>query len=530
MATGKEIPSANIASAGSAGISRRGFAAGLAAAGLASSVGLPLLPGPALATPKRGGAVRLALAAQSTNDTFNSAKYIFGNDYIRGTSVYSYLTRLNEQGQPDPEVALSWEPNQDATRWMFKIRPGITFHDGSPLTLDDIVFSILRHKDEKVASSARQLAGNINAVSKDGKDGIVIELNSPDVDLPVLIGIFQFAIVKDGTNDFSKPVGTGAFTVKEFQPGIRTVLARNPNFWKEGRPYIDQFEMFAIVDPAARANALLAGDVEMIIELRGTGIEEVAKSNNTLVFVTPSTRYTALQLAVDRAPTNNRDLGLALTYLIDRKRVLDTALRGYGTIANDHPIGPTSPYYNANLPQRSLDVDKAKFHLAKSGIGQARLELSISDAVLYSVEMGQLLQREAARAGLNLDLKREPTDSYWNAVAGKRPFFATNFHPRPTYNMLLNLAWKSGAAWNFSHYNSEGLDKLIDQARATLDQTRRKELYDEIQKTIYESGAMVLPCFLNYVDGVSKKVQGLTPVPVGNLGGFNFTDRIWLEA
>jgi len=495
-----------------------------------SATGLPLVSGPALAAPKRGGTVRLALAAQSTNDTFNSAKYIFGNDYIRGTSVYSYLTRLNEQGQPEPEVALSWEPNQEATRWVFKIRQGITFHDGSPLTIEDIMFSIMRHKDEKVASSARQLAANIKNVSKDGQDGLVIELTSPDVDLPVLIGIFQFAIVKDGTSDFSKPTGSGAFSVKEFQPGIRTVLARNPNFWKEGRPYIDEFEMFAIVDPAARANALLAGNVEMIVELRGTGIEEVSKSTTASVFVTPSTRYTALQLAVDRAPTNNPDLGLALSYLIDRKRVLDTAMRGYGTIANDHPIGPSSPYYNADLAQRNLDLDRAKFHLAKSGIGQTRLELSISDAVLYSVEMGQFLQREAARAGLNLDLKREPTDSYWNAVAGKRPFFATNFHPRPTYNMLLNLAWKSGAAWNFSHYDSEALDKLIDQARATLDQARRKELYNEIQKTIHNSGAIVLPCFLNYVDGVSKKVQGLTPIPVGNLGGFNFTDRIWLES
>ena len=113
------------------------------------------------------------------------------------------------------------------------------------------MFSIMRHKDEKVASSARQLAANIKNVSKDGPDGLVIELTSPDVDLPVLIGIFQFAIVKDGTSDFSKPTGSGAFSVKEFQPGIRTVLARNPNFWKEGRPYIDEFEMFAIVDPAA---------------------------------------------------------------------------------------------------------------------------------------------------------------------------------------------------------------------------------------------------------------------------------------
>ena len=95
--------------------------------------------------------------------------------------------------------------------------------------------------------------------------------------------------------------------------------------------------------------------------------------------------------------------------------------------------------------------------------------------------------------------------------------------------MLLNLAWRKGAVWNFSHYENDSLEKLIIDSRATLDPAKRKEQYDEIQAIIYNSGAMVLPCFLNYVDGVSNKVKGLTPIPVGSLGGFNFTDRIWLE-
>jgi|GEM_PF-2395592 len=96
--------------------------------------------------------------------------------------------------------------------------------------------------------------------------------------------------------------------------------------------------------------------------------------------------------------------------------------------------------------------------------------------------------------------------------------------------MLLNLAWKKGAVWNFSHYENERLEKLIDMTRAEFDLAKRKEQYGEIQSIIHGSGAIAIPAFLSYVDGVAKKIKGLTPLPIGNLGGFNFTDRIWVDA
>lgn len=510
-------------------LSRRGFNAGVASGGLLAASGMNWAI-PAKSAPVRGGLIRLALTQLSTSDTFDSSRFDKANDYIRGTSVFSYLTSMDERGEAQPEVAESWEPNDTATRWTFKIRKGISFSDGAPLTLDDIIFSIMRHKEDRVASSAKQLASNIKAVTADGSDRIIIELATPDVDLPILVGLFQFALVKNGTYDFSKPVGTGPFIVKEFQPGIRTVLVRNPNYWKEGRPYVDQIEMFPIPDSSARINALLTGDVNMAVDLRGSGVEDVAKSEVAELFVTPSTRYTAIQAAVDRVPSNNIDLTLALAYLVDRKRLLETVLRGYGTIANDHPIGPKSPYYNSSLPQRELDLDKAKSHFAKSGIGTTKIEISVGDASLYSVDIGLLIQRNATRIGLNLDLRREPAESYWTAVAGHRPYAATNFHPRPTYNMLLNLSWRKGAAWNFSHYDNPRLDELIELSRATLDMKKRIEYYHEIQSVIYHSGAIIIPCFLSYVDGISKKVKGLKPLPIGALGGFNFADKVWIEA
>ncbi|TPJ33478.1 ABC transporter substrate-binding protein [Mesorhizobium sp. B2-6-5] len=516
------------ASSGNA-LTRREFGRLLGAGTMAFGAG-SLMGGvaPARSAPVRGGLLKIALLSQSTNDSFDAAKLSHPGDYIRCTSLFSYLTRLDEQGKAQPELAESFEPNDAATEWTFKLRKGVTFHDGSPLTGDDIIFSILRHKEERVASNAKQLVQNVKEVVADRPDTIVVRLVEPDADLPEMIGTFQFTIVKNGTYDFSSPVGTGAFKVKEFSPGVRTICERNENYWKNGQPYIDGFEMFSIVDHVARANALLSGDVHMVVDLRGPSIDEVAKSGVASPFITNAPRYTSIQAAVDIPPGDRQNLGLALSYLIDRERMLKTVLRGNGVISNDHPIMSGSPYYDAALPQRALDHDKAKFHLAKAGIGNSRVELHVSDASAFSVEIGQLLQREAAGVGLNLNLRREPADSYWSAVAGKRALFAATFNPRPTYNMLLNLAWKTGAAWNFSHYSNPNLDAMIDSARTTPDEAKRVEIYAGIQKTIHESGALILPSFISFVDGVSNKVQGLTPIPVGALGGFNFTDRVWL--
>jgi ABC-type transport system substrate-binding protein len=163
-------------------LTRRTFSAGLLTTGLLAGSGRGLAQG----TPKRGGTVRLALFQQSTGDTFDSARYDKGNDYIRGTSVYSYLTRMDEKGEAQPEVAESWEANKEATRWVFTIRKSVTFSDGAPLTTDDIIFSILRHREDKVASTAKQLIANIRSVTADGPGKVVFELAQPDVDFPIL--------------------------------------------------------------------------------------------------------------------------------------------------------------------------------------------------------------------------------------------------------------------------------------------------------------------------------------------------------
>lgn len=482
------------------------------------------------ATPKRNARLRVAMHSASAKDTLDPAKFSYSSDMVRGHSFYNGLTSLDGKAQPVPELAESFESNADATRWVFKLRKGVTFHDGKSLDAGDVVYSIMRHKDPKTGSVAKSLADIIREVKADGKDTVIFTLDSSNADLPVLLGTFNFVILQKGTVDFSTAVGTGPFKVKEFKPGVRTVGVRNPDYFKAGRPYFDEHEFFGISNDSARLNALFSGDVHMISSVNVNSIRDIEARENVVVFSTPAPRFSQLIMMVDRAPTDSLDLRLCIKNLFDRKKVLKSIMKNYGQLGNDHVVAPNSPLYNADLPQRGLDRDKAKFHLKKANLPGNRLELHVSPAANMSVELGLLLQREAARIGLNIDLKREPADGYWSSIWRKRSFHGGEWNARPTYDLLLTLGWKSEAKWNETKFKSARMDALIDQGRATVDFAKRKEIYGEIQKILHEKGGNVIPAFTNYIDGVSDKIRGLTPVPVGNLGGFNYADSVWLDA
>jgi len=505
-------------------LSRRDFNRAVLSGAAALAAGAP-----AVAQPKTGGRLRVAAHVQSAQDTLDPAKFVQSTDYARGHMIYNGLTHIDEKAGAQPELAESFEANADATEWVFKIRKDVTFHDGKSLDADDVAFSIRRHKDEKVASASKGLVEDISEVVADGKHTVRIKLTAPNADIPVLLGTFGFMILKNGTNEFATAIGTGPFKLAEFKPGVRTVAKRNENYFKTGQPYVDEIEYFGIADPVARLNALMAGDIHMMSDLRPNAIEEAKKADGIEVFSTPCPRFVQLAMMCDRSPTDNIDLRLAIKNLLDRERVVSQVLKGYGMVANDHFVTPESELFNTSLPQRTVDLDKAKFHLRKAEMENARLELHVTEAAQNSVEIGLLLQASAAKAGLAIDLKREPSDGYWSNIWIKRPFHAVIWNPRPTYNIMATLVWKSNAKWNDTQFKNPRLDALIDTARGTVDPAKRKEVFWEIQEIIYEEGGNAIPAFVNYLDAMSSKVKGLTPVPTGNLSGFNFADKVWLE-
>ncbi|HEY8976367.1 MAG TPA: ABC transporter substrate-binding protein, partial [Burkholderiaceae bacterium] len=214
-------------------------------------------------TPRRGGRIRVAGATAAATDTLDPAKQSNQTDYSRCNMVYNGLTSLDGSLTPQPALAESFT-TKDAKVWVFTLRKGVVFHDGKPLAPADVVFSVMRHKDAATASKAKVLADQIESVKATGPNEVTIVLSAPNADLPVILGTYHFHIVKDGTTDFNAGIGTGPYKLKEFKPGVRVVAVRNENYWKPGRPYLDEIEYVGIADETARVNALLAGELDLI--------------------------------------------------------------------------------------------------------------------------------------------------------------------------------------------------------------------------------------------------------------------------
>jgi peptide/nickel transport system substrate-binding protein len=514
------------------GASRRDVLALLMAGGMQATLagGLSSLALSAhAATPKRGGRIRVAGATAAITDTLDPSKMSNQTDYSRGTMLYNGLTSLDGSLTPQPALAESFD-TKDAKTWVFKLRKDVKFHDGKPLTPADVVFSVMRHKDPATASKAKALADQIDSVKASGANEVTVTLSAPNADLPVILGTFHFMIVKDGTTDFSTGIGTGPYKLKEFKPGVRSIAVRNEGYWKPGQPYLDEIEFVGIGDEGARVNALLSGDLDLAGSVNPRSVERIKGTPGFAVFSTQSGQYSDLIMRKDMGPGANPDFILAMKHLIDREQMRKSVALGHAVLANDQPIDPTNRFHFAGLPQRAFDLDKAKFHLKKSGLGDAPVPVIASPAALYSVEMALVMQQSAQKIGLNLDVKRMPADGYWSNHWLNSAVGFGNVNPRPSADTLLTLFFKSDAAWNESRWKSEKFDQLLVASRAETDAAKRKQQYADMQVMIHEQAGLGIPLFLASLDGHSSKLKGLSPIPLGGLMGYSFAEHVWLDA
>lgn len=514
------------------GATRRDILTMLAAGGMQATLAgsIATLAGTAHAeTPKRGGRITVASMASGVNDTLDPAKQSAHIDYCRGFMFYNGLTVLDGSLAPQPQLAEEFT-TKDAKTWVFKLRKGVTFHDGKPLTPADVVFSIMRHKDPATASKAKVLADQIESVTATGPNEVTFRLTSPNADLPVILGTYHFHIVKDGTTDFSAGVGTGPFKVKEFKPGVRSIAVRNDNYWKPGRPYLDEIEMVGIADASARVNGLLAGQLDLVVAVGPRSIDRVLASGTHSVFETKATSYTNLIMRRDSTPGNNPDFVMAMKHLFNREQLVNSIQLGRGEIGNDNPIAKANRFYFKGLPQRAYDLDKAKWHLQKANLGSAPIPVVASPAADNSVEIALVMQHAARQIGLNLDVKRMPSDGYWSTHWMKDPVGFGNINARPSADLALTLFFKSDAPWNESGWKNEKFDQLLVAARGETNLAKRTQMYADMQVLIHNEGGIGIPMFTSSLDGHSKKLKGLSQIPIGGMMGNSFAEHVWLDA
>ena len=341
------------------------------------------------ATPTSGGHLKAAGWSSSTADTLDPAKASLSTDYVRCCALYNRLTFLNKDGVTQMELAESID-TADAKVWTVKLRSGVTFHDGKTLSSNDVVYSLKRHLDADVGSKVNSIAKQITDVKTVDPLTVEITLANPNADLPTILSMHHFMIVQDGTADFSKGVGTGAFKLETFEPGVKSIFVKNTDYFKPEGPHLDSFEYFAISDDNARVNALLSGDIQIAASIKPRSMKLIETQPGFVLSQTTSGNYTNLNIRLDLEPGNKMDFVQGMKYLLNRELIQKSVMRGLAEVANDQPISPANIYHNAELKPKPYDPEKAKFHFEKAGLLGQAIPVIASEAAGGSVGAGPL--------------------------------------------------------------------------------------------------------------------------------------------
>jgi peptide/nickel transport system substrate-binding protein len=289
-------------------------------------------------------------------------------------------------------------------------------------------------------------------------------------------------------------------------------------------------ETVAINDPTARLSALQSGAIHLMNRVDPKIVENLRRNPKLQVFEISGTGHYTFPMRCDTPPYDNNNLRLALKYAIDREDLVKIIMRGHGKIGNDQPVASFDRFFAADIPQRPYDPDKGAYYFKKSGY-TGSLALSVSDAAFVgAVDAAQLFQQHAAKAGIKIDVQREPSDGYWTNVWMKKPFCASYWNGRSTPDLQFSIAYASDAVWNDAFWKRPDFDKLLLGARGELDETKRRQMYHDLQLMIVDDGGQIIPMFNNFIDAGRAEVKGFRPSPAFEFAGLRAAEQVWLES
>ena len=514
------------------GASRRDFMAGAAAGGLLLGMGLPGAARAQDSTPQKGGTLRVGYTQGESSDSLDPATY--SNDFMFATSyaVFSTLVEIGPDGTAQPDLAESFEPSADAASWTFRLRDDATFSDGKTVRAADVISSIRHHMGEGSKSGVKSLLDQISDIRADGDKVVIFDLKAGSADFPLILNDYHLTIRQDmdGRIDPDSRIGSGGYVIESFEPGVRIELVRRDDYWKQGRAHFDRVVLLKVGDPAARMNALVTGEVDLIDRPDLKTLPLMARNPNLRVHTQNGTLHYTMPMNVTAAPFDDVNVRMALKHAIDRQAIVDKILLGYGSVGNDHPIASSMRFYNADLEQHAYDPDKAKHYLSKAGLDSLDVTLQTSDAAFNGAVDASVLFGEAARAAnITLSVSREPDDGYWSNVWLKSPFCCSYWGGRPTADLMFSSAYAAEADWNETSWSNPRFNDLLVSARSELDQDRRAEMYAEMQSLCQTDGGALIPAFGQYVSAMSTRIKMPEQISeMWDLDSVRFIERWWM--
>jgi peptide/nickel transport system substrate-binding protein len=494
----------------------------------AAVVGVAIMGTPAaafakgLATPKRGGTLHIGHSAGSAQDTIDPHLNLTTLDDFRNHQLYDTLATFDANF--NHKLLLAEEMTLEAPdRVLLRVRKGVTFHDGTPFTIDDAIYTLQRIQNTKRAVGRPGITLiDLKKSKKLDKYTVRLELSAPNVSI-----LDELAGVKDGVVpvgfDPKKPNGTGPFKYQSFTPGQQSVFVRNPNYWRAG-PYVDKLIISDLTDDTARLNALLGGQVDVIDGVPAAQLKQLKSHSNLGTVISHSGVWPTFYMRVDKPPFNDVRVRQAMRLLIDRPQLIDQAISGYGRLGNDIPA-IQDPLTTTRLPQRHQDIAQAKSLLKAAGKSDLKVTLVTGPAVPGMIQMSEVLAQQAKAAGVTINLQQVDTGTLfgnnflkWN--------FSVDWWSTRNYLPTVALDLLPTSPYNESHWpdpQSQKYVQLYNEAKRTVPIPKRKEIIYEMQKMEWERGGNIIWGFVDFIDGHSTKVHGFVPNEFNPLNGYDLT-------
>lgn len=455
-----------------------------------------------------GGTLRVAFQALVQTDP---ALISSDAEVFVANAVFDYLVDIDPvNNQPVPRLATEWTASDDGLVYTFTLTDGVTFHDGSALTAEDIVWTFNRLRDPESGFATVSLYENIASIEATGDLEVTFTLTNPNPFFLYDLSDNHALILKAGSEDPANFNGTGPFIVESYSPEDRIILTANLNYFVEGQPSLDHVEIIFFADEGAMVDALRGGQVDLVMRMSTPLFESLQDVDGIETTVIPTNGFDLVRLRADREPGNDPRVIQAMKLATDREAILELVQQGYGAVGNDSPIGPLyESYHDPDAAPPARDVEASRALLAEAGYEDG-LDLTMHVPNTGGrPDLAAVLKEQWAEAGINIEISLEPEEVYYGDNGWLEVDLGiTGWGSRPYPQFYLDTMLVTGAVWNESHFSDEEFDALAATAGTTLDENERIDAYSQIQQLLAERGPVIIAYYFPQFGAISDQFTG----------------------
>ncbi|MFF0383547.1 ABC transporter substrate-binding protein [Streptomyces sp. NPDC004286] len=492
---------------------------GVGAAGLLAACGgggddsAPTADSGGAGRPRTGGTLRvgaLGHASAITRDPHGTQAN--ESDYLILALVFDTLTVPGAKDNTAPRLAASWEPSPDLRTWTFKVAKGAVFHDGTPVTAADVVWSLKRLRG--TPSGAARLpgiqAGNISAK---GTDTVVVVSDYPNADFPLMTRFSSF-VLKKGTKDadIAKAPGTGPFKLDWFRGG-NARLVRNDQ-WYGPAVHLDAIEVTMFETPQAMANALLAGQLDLASNAGAVAARTAASRKDVQVLRRPNDMAMPLVMrTAEGSPFADARVREAMRLVVDREAMVKQVLSGYGTVANDI-LGTGDPDYAKDIPQRARDLARAKRLLRDAGFDLSKTyDLVTTEDISGLADSATLFANQAREAGIKIKVVKQESGAFWEKTWKSGDFYTSYWGTNDSVVFFASKTMVSEAGQNEAGWDDSGFDTAYREVIGSGDPKKRAAALRNLQQIEHDRSGYLLWGMADGIDLAAAKVRNLPKLP-----------------